>query len=289
MNQSENLLDEKTLTKLIELITQKTGIIPRDSHRSGIKNYVEKRMKELEEVSNSSNISPETFLSLIEVNPVEMALLINSSTVNETYFFREEAQFDVLEQKVFPDLKAKNPVTIPITPIRIWSAACSTGEEIYSILLLAESLGIKTECTASDINTTVLEKCKSGFYRKNAMRSVDGAKYQKLLEQYKTGTGEFQLSEKLRSSIITKHINLSDLTDFPKNQNIIFIRNVFIYFCNEMKKQILTKIAEESLAPGGYIFVSMNEVAVLDSLMIPDCLEQIHDGKVFYFHKKVGK
>ena len=289
MNQSENLLDEKTLTKLIELITQKTGIIPRDSHRSGIKNYVEKRMKELEEVSNSSKISPETFLSLIEVNPVEMALLINSSTVNETYFFREEAQFDVLEQKVFPDLKAKNPITIPITPIRIWSAACSTGEEIYSILLLAESLGIKTECTASDINTTVLEKCKSGFYRKNAIRSADGAKYQKLLEQYKTGTGEFQLSEKLRSSIITKHINLSDLTDFPKNQNIIFIRNVFIYFSNEMKKQILTKIAEESLAPGGYIFVSMNEVAVLDSLMIPDCLEQIHDGKVFYFHKKVGK
>ncbi|MBP5751803.1 MAG: hypothetical protein J6W60_02945 [Treponema sp.] len=289
MNQSENLLDEKTLTKLIELITQKTGIIPRDSHRSCIKNYVEKRMKELEEVSNSNKISPETFLSLIEVNPVEMALLINSSTVNETYFFREEAQFDVLEQKVFPDLKAKNPITIPITPIRIWSAACSTGEEIYSILLLAESLGIKTECTASDINTTVLEKCKSGFYRKNAIRSVDGAKYQKLLEQYKTGTGEFQLSEKLRSSIITKHINLSDLTDFPKNQNIIFIRNVFIYFSNEMKKQILTKIAEESLAPGGYIFVSMNEVAVLDSLMIPDCLEQIHDGKVFYFHKKVGK
>ena len=289
MNQSENLLDEKTLTKLIELITQKTGIIPRDSHQSGIKNYVEKRMKELEEVSNSSKISPETFLSLIEVNPVEMALLINSSTVNETYFFREEAQFDVLEQKVFPDLKAKNPITIPITPIRIWSAACSTGEEIYSILLLAESLGIKTECTASDINTTVLEKCKSGFYRKNAIRSVDGAKYLKLLEQYKTGTGEFQLSEKLRSSIITKHINLSDLTDFPKNQNIIFIRNVFIYFSNEMKKQILTKIAEESLAPGGYIFVSMNEVAVLDSLMIPDCLEQIHDGKVFYFHKKVGK
>ena len=289
MNQSEYLLDEKTFTKLIELITQKTGIIPRDSHKSGIRNYVEKRMKELEEVSNSKQISPETFLSLIEVNPVEMALLINSSTVNETYFFREEAQFEVLEQKVLPELKSKTPITIPITPIKIWSAACSTGEEIYSILLLAESLGIKTECTASDINTMVLEKCNNGVYKKNAIRSVDGAKYHKLLEPYKTEAGEFQLTEKLCSSINTRHINLSDLTDFPKNQNIIFIRNVFIYFSNEMKKQILTKIAEESLAPGGYLFVSMNEVAVLDSLMIPKCLEQIVDGKVFYFHKKVDK
>ena len=289
MNQSEQLLDEKTFTKLIELITQKTGIIPRDSHKSGIRNYVEKRMKELEEFSISKKISPETFLSLIEVNPVEMALLINSSTVNETYFFREEAQFEVLEQKVLPELKAKTPITIPKTPIKIWSAACSTGEEIYSILLLAESLGINTECTASDINTMVLEKCRNGLYKKNATRSVDGAKYHKLLEQYKTETGEFQLTEKLCSSINTMYINLSDLTDFPKNQNIIFIRNVFIYFSNEMKKQILTKIAEESLAPGGYLFVSMNEVAVLDSLMIPKCLEQIVDGKVFYFHKKVDK
>ena len=56
-----------------------------------------------------------------------------------------------------------------------------------------------------------------------------------------------------------------------------------------MKIQLLTKIAEESLAPGGYLFVSMNEVAVIDSLMIPKCLEQIVDGKVFYFHKKVEK
>ncbi|MBP5357775.1 MAG: hypothetical protein J6Y69_01145, partial [Treponema sp.] len=64
---------------------------------------------------------------------------------------------------------------------------------------------------------------------------------------------------------------------------------VFIYFSNDMKKQVLKKIAEESLAPDGYLFVSMNEVAVLDSLLLPECLEQVVDGKVFYFHKKAEK
>ena len=262
-------MNEQIFAQIIQLITERTGIIPRDSHRTGIKNYIEKQ-------------SNPDYYNYILNNREEMINLINSATVNETYFFREEAQFQLLQSKIFPQLVTANSGR----RLRIWSAACSSGEEIYSLVLLADAMGIKTDCLASDINTRVLDICTKGVYKKNAVRTVDGSAYHHLLEPYKKSDGSFELPQKLCTRITTKQINLSRLTDFPKNQDIIFIRNVFIYFSNEMKKQILNFITENSLAPDGYLFVSMNEVATLDALMLPAGLEKVADGKVFYFHKK---
>lgn len=270
-------MDEQEFAKIIELITQRTGIIPRDSHITGIKNFINKRLEEL------SKQKPINYYDLLFSDNEEMISLINSATVNETYFFREEAQFQLLQSKIFPALRAD----FPTKPIRIWSAASSSGEEIYSLLLLADAMGIKTDCTASDINTKVLDVCAEGKYKKNAVRTVDGAAFHHLLAPYKKADNSFELPENLCNRITRKQINLSKLTDFPKNQDLIFIRNVFIYFSNEMKKQILTLIAEQSLAPGGYLFVSMNEVATVDAMIIPNSLEKIADGKVFYFRKKI--
>ena len=147
-------------------------------------------------------------------------------------------------------------------------------------------MGINTECVASDINTKVLAACNDGKYKKKAIRSVDGAAFHHLLEPYKLPNGGYEFSIDVRSRVSCRQINLSRLEDFPKNQHLIFIRNVFIYFSSEMKKQILTKIAQESLVPGGYLFVSMNEVASIDAMELPPSLEKISDGKVFYFRKK---
>ena len=273
-------MDEQIFTDIIELITQRTGIIPRDSHRTGIKNYIDKQLKAAP-ADNSYPHTYEEYFHSLQGNQEEMINLINSATVNETYFFREEAQFQLLQSKVFPMLVAGSPTK----RLRIWSAASSSGEEIYSLLLLADAMNIKTECIASDINTRVLDTCAKGVYKKNAIRTVDGAAYHHLLEPYKLAGGGFELPKKITDRITRKQINLSRLTDFPKNQDIIFIRNVFIYFSTEMKKAILAKIAEEALAPGGYLFVSMNEVASIDIIDLPAGLEKAADGKVFYFRK----
>ena len=74
----------------------------------------------------------------------------------------------------------------------------------------------------------------------------------------------------------------------PRNQNLIFIRNVFIYFSLDLRKMILKNIAEKFLAEDGYLFVSMSEIAQLDSTVVPDCLEKVSDGSIFYFHKKTS-
>lgn len=268
-------MTDNEFAQIIGLITKSIGIIPRDSHVTGIRNYIEKRSEEL-----SCGKSFSSFYNSLLSDKEEMVRLINSATVNETYFFREEAQFLLLKNKIFPDFVQRCGRNI-----KIWSAAASSGEEIYSLFLLAESMGLNASCIASDINTDVLLKCEGGRYKKNAIRAGDGAKFHPLLEKYKNDDGSFTISNDICSKIVRKRINLSKLCDFPEGQDIIFIRNVFIYFSAEMKKKILMKVVSESLAPGGYLFVSMNEVAGLDKSIIPEGLEKISDGNVFYFRK----
>ena len=98
---------------------------------------------------------------------------------------------------------------------------------------------------------------------------------------------EVTLPPEITSKIDRRQLNLSKNDSiFPRNIHLVFIRNVFVYFTVEMRKIILQKIVDESLAPGGYLFLSMNEIATIDASILPKGLEKISDGNVFYFHKK---
>ncbi len=276
-------MNETDFEGVIALITRETGIIPRESHKAGIRRYVEERLSELQsfEIVNVA--------SFFSQNTDEFSKLIDKATVNETYFFREEKQLDLIKTEIFPALLKKNAT------LNIWSAACSSGEEIYSLALLARFCSVRADYTASDINSLMIEKCKNGEYSQNSIRSVDGAKYHFLLDPYKQTDGTFKMSAELSGSIITKYINLSDLAgqhlpeNLPKNQHIIFIRNVFIYFSRETRAKILKTIATQCLSDDGCLFVSMSEIASIDSEIIPTELERVMTKNVFYFRKKTSK
>ncbi|WP_027727556.1 protein-glutamate O-methyltransferase CheR [Treponema sp. C6A8] len=269
-------MDESEFLSIIALITAQTGIVPRESHKIGIKNFIEKRLKEID----TQGLPYHSYLRL---NKEEFDLLINAATVNETYFFREEAQFQLLKDKIFPELRAK----LGTSPMRIWSAASSSGEEIYSLYLLAQSLNIKSECIASDINSSVLEKCRAGLYASSTTKKIDGAKFHYLLAPFQKADKSVSFPAAVSNKIERKQLNLSDQAAvFPKDLSLIFIRNVFIYFTMEMRRQILEKIVNESLNSGGYLFVSMSEIASIEKSIIPKELEKCSDGKVFYFRKK---
>lgn len=269
-------MDDKEFTDIISLISKQTGIIPRESHRSGIKNFIDKRKTEIA-------LNGLDYYNYVCLNKAELDVLLNHATVNETYFFREELQFQLLKTKILPELHEK----LALNPLRIWSAAASSGEEIYSLYLLAASLGIKTECTATDINTSVLEKGIVGKYKANSVKAVDGAKFHYLLSPYMNMEKEVNFPQTITSKIDRYQINLSRADAvFPKNIHIVFIRNVFVYFTVEMRKAILQKIVNDSLAEDGYIFLSMNEIGTIDSSILPKGLEKCSEGNVFYFHKK---
>ena len=216
-----------------------------------------------------------------------MSEFINECTVNETYFFREEKQFALLKTKIFPQWRYNSKDK----EIRMWSAACSYGEEAYSLAVMALLSGLKPEVTASDINSEVLEHCKSGVFLSTSLCSVDGLSYQKLVVPYQREDRKIAFPEDIKKNIKTMQLNLAELDSpanellLPKNQNIIFIRNVFIYFTIDLRKKILKTIADKCLAEDGYLFVSMNEIAQLDSSIVPKSLEKISDGSVYYFHK----
>ena len=277
MSESDTpVIDKNEFDSIIALITFQTGIVPRESHKTGIMNFIEKRVKEID-------LGGLPYHAYLRLNKEEFDVLVNAATVNETYFFREEAQFCLLKEKLFPAIRAK----LATAPMRIWSAAASSGEEIYSLYLLAQSLGIKTECIATDINTDVLEKCRRGEYAPNTTKKIDGAKFNYLLAPFQKVDKSVAFPPELCNKIERIQLNLcSEDQKFPEKVNVIFMRNVFIYFTMEMRRKILEKIVNESLCEGGYLFVSMSEIASIDPKIIPKNLEKCSDGKVFYFCKK---
>ena len=281
MSKNNIVITEEILDSFISQLTLYTGIVPRAGHRDGIKNFIQKKISD-------NNFSIEDYKLKLSSNKDLLSEFVNQSTVNETYFFREEKQFALLKEKIFPQWKLQNPVK----EIKMWSAACSYGEEAYSLAVMAKSCGITPCVTASDINSDVLEHCKSGVFLGTSLRSVDGVMFQNLVLPYRRVDGRVAFPDDVKKLVTTMHLNLSELDSFqnegllPKNQNIIFIRNVFIYFSMELRKQILYTLAEKCLAEDGYIFVSMSEIAQLDSSIVPKSLEKIVDGNIFYFHKK---
>ena len=275
------VLTEEELTYFVSLLTDRTGIVPRASHIEGIRNFLENYL-------HQNKLSVQQYKDTLLYDKALMENFINECTVNETYFFREEKQFMFLKDKIFPKWRSK----VPGGEIKMWSAACSYGEEAYSFAILAKTLGLKPIITATDINSEVLEHCKAGLFLGTSLRAVDGVAFQNLVLPFRRSDGRVEFSDEIRSCVKTMQMNLAEIDSpfidmyLPRNQNIIFIRNVFIYFTPEMRARILRTIAQKCLADDGLLFVSMSETAQIDSTILPPSLEKQMDGSVFYFHKK---
>ncbi len=269
------------LENVLALFTQKTGIIPRESHKQSIRNFVEKRIASL----SPAGIS---YAGYLNANKDELSLFINESTVNETYFFREQAQFDFLKNSFFPEWISKNGAK----PLSAWCAASSRGEEPYSLALVAKASHVSCKITASDINTAALEYCRNGIYKKNSLREFDGQKYMTLLSPFQKSDGTIVLTEDVKQTLTVKPLNLIELADeatavnFPKEQSLIFMRNVFIYFSRELKQKILRNLCKLCLAPGGILLFSISEIASVDAEITPKELKKMCSGSVFYFRKE---
>ncbi|MCC6549995.1 MAG: hypothetical protein IT279_08000 [Ignavibacteriaceae bacterium] len=193
-------------------------------------------------------------------------LLAKYLTIGETYFFREPKVFDTLRDTVIPELIAKKKGNR--RQIRFWSAGCCTGEEAYSVaILLHESIPDLTSWNVTilgtDINPEFLMKAATATYRAWSFRN----EHSEIMKKYftKNERGEFKLSSSIRSSVQWNTLNL--IADkFPSNINntdrmdIIFCRNVLIYFSDEGRQKIISKFYD-SLNDGGYLILSLTEVA----------------------------
>jgi len=183
-------------------------------------------------------------------------------TTNETYFFREPKHFEFLETEILSKWKGGKT-------LRVWSAASSTGEEAYSIaMLLDDMLGSHPwEIFGSDISSRVLKTARQGHYLQNR---IDGIPKTYLRKYCLKGVGEHEgtllIDRKLRQKITFSPVNLKKPLGNLGPFDIIFLRNVLIYFDMETKRQIIKQLVEE-MHPEGYLFIGHSE-----------SLKGIHDG-----------
>lgn len=254
---NESALSEATFEELRSFIYDKTGIYFPENKRYLLESRIGRRLSVL------GLPDYETYVHALQNGTAhsELPALINSITINETFFFRQPNQYEVLEGELIPALmKQKNENGAP--HIRIWSAACSSGDEPYSVaLLVKERLQPRYpratfEIVGTDINTDVLDKARSGIYTEYAVRNLP-PRYTKYFEE---DGNRYVLDPEIRRMVTFERVNLVDRTAMRRMRgfDVIFCANVLIYFDDEAKQQVVS-LLYNSLNTGGYLFVGFSE------------------------------
>lgn len=247
---NEAILKDQEFTQFQNLIYRIAGISLSSSKKPLVSGRLAKRLKHYQLSSYGEYFKLLTSGS----NPDEMQMAVDLLTTNETYFFREPKHFDFLREKILPAHQHGRP-------FRVWSAASSTGQEPYSIAMtLADGLGGKPwEMVASDINIQVLDKARSGHYPIEQAQHIP----KNLLSSYcLRGTGPYEgtflLNRTIRSAINFQQINLNSALPQIGEFDLVFLRNVMIYFDNDTKRQVVQRIMEK-MRPGAHLFIGHSE------------------------------
>ncbi|MDD5717576.1 MAG: protein-glutamate O-methyltransferase CheR [Sulfuricurvum sp.] len=251
------LLSDVDFQKMGEYVYRKTGIfLEADKHFEKLAKYIDAR---------ASKIGVDSFrkyfyvLRFEDKDGSEFQALVNAITVNETYFFREKEQFEVLVERLLPELHAKRPKHLPL---RILSAPSSTGEEPYSIVLhiLEEGKIVEErdiEIVGIDIDSTVIEKAKAGKFSE---RSVHAIPKPILTKWFKSRTLGFDISSDLLGTVDFKVANVFDKAQMRQlgKFDVIFSRNMLIYFDDASRKEVAMTFYD-MLNPEGYVLLGHAE------------------------------
>jgi len=198
------------------------------------------------------------FIEEINKNPFLYKELVNRLTTNYTYFFREREHFEILKKVIIPKLIMGNPNNLKI---KIWSAGCSKGNEAYSIAIaLEEILGLKMNYSiyGTDISTNVLNFANKGLYTKEDLKKVENNRIEKYFKKVKED--KFQVIDNLMKKVYFSELNLMlPFNPFFNNFNVIFCRNVMIYFPLDIKLKLINKFYN-ALQPGGYLIIGKSEI-----------------------------
>jgi chemotaxis protein methyltransferase CheR len=193
----------------------------------------------------------------------ELSFLIDRISTNHTHFFREIKHFDFLREKIFPAWRAQPAGKKEM--FRVWSAACSTGEEPYTLAIhlaehLAPARSNSWEIECSDISTRVLEVAKKGVYDEDKLGGISQEllhhHFQKGMHEWQ---GQYRVKDDLRQRVTFHHLNLLEGNyPFTRPFQVVFCRNVMIYFDRPTQETLIGLLAER-LIPGGYLMVGHSE------------------------------
>jgi chemotaxis protein methyltransferase CheR len=268
---------DPAMSLLVDLIHSRTGLRFDDNRKVML---LDKLTQLLKEGQFNSITDYYYFLKYDSEADDEWKRLQSVLAVNETYFWREFDQISAAANLIIPHLLHERPQK----PVRIWHAACASGEEPFTLAMaLNENGGFQNgsiEILATDFNQLALEKARAGIYRQRTFRSIPPdimARYFK-----PAGIGQYQISQSIQERVNFKYLNLMDEQSMTSigSFDLIFCRNVFIYFSDKAMRQVVTWF-HQALPPEGYLFTGAAE----SLLRLTNLYKLVEIGTAFGYQK----
>jgi len=272
-------MNDAQFDRLRKIVYERAGIYFQDTKKYVLESRLSRRLEEL------NFDSYDQYLLFLTAGPYQMdefQEMFNRITINETSFFRNEPQLEIFEKQILPDLmNARNDKK----QIRIWSAACSSGEEPYTLAIqIHRSMGVrlsdwKIEILGTDISEKVLITAQSGRYTHYSIRSVNPMVLQRYFKQ---DGSYYQLDPTIMSMVHFEKLNLKDgiaARRFGK-WDVIFCRNVLIYF-DDIMREHCAKLFYDQLENDGTLFIGHSET--LRNVKVP--FEQLSVSQAFAYEK----
>jgi chemotaxis protein methyltransferase CheR len=247
-------LSEREFTQLVDFMKRYYGV-----NLTGKKHIVISRLHKTILEKGFKNFGDYFDFVMADQSGAAIASLVNKLTTNHTFFLREIAHFNFFRDQVLPHLKS----TVAIKDLRIWSAGCSSGEEAYCLAMIihdffgSEKLFWDTKLLATDISEEVLEIATSGIFSNEQVSSLPEVWRKKYFKKNNDQT--CLVVDQIRKDIIFRKFNLmTDIFPFKKRFQVIFCRNVMIYFDGPTRRQLVNKFYD-CMESGGYLFIGHSE------------------------------
>jgi chemotaxis protein methyltransferase CheR len=267
MTSREDGISKPDFARLCSLIYAQSGITLSPDKKTMLELRIRRRLKSLELESFADYCR---YLFGAKGQKEEIIHLLDVVTTNKTDFYREPAHFDFLVQKALPDLTSRNGSA---RELLIWSAGCSTGDEPYTLAIVLSEYatahpGFHFRILATDISNTVLEKAYLGVFSEEVVGPVPANLRKKyFLRGRDPSTNRVRVVPELRKLVEFRRLNFKeDDFDMPEKADVIFCRNVIIYFDRATQENILQKLSRH-LVPDGYVF--MGHAEALHDMDIP--------------------
>jgi chemotaxis protein methyltransferase CheR len=275
MSTSAMAISEIEFSTLRDLIQERFGIYYDDSKQFLLQSRLQTRLIKCRVSDFAGYVR---FLTSAPDRETEWSELASVLANNETYFFRERAQLDVLVDDVLDESVRAG------TPLRVWSSACSTGEEPYTIaMMLAQTRRIAPSSVvlrATDLSPRALERAGTGFYREHSFRATPPEMVQKYFRPFEGG---FFINDEIKRMVQFSRLNLLDERGVASvgTFDAIFCRNVLIYFEKMTQKRVVDAFAK-ALRPGGFLFLGHAE----SIMRVTDRYDPVVTPKAIYYKRK---